>query len=258
MQRRRARAPPGCERACTQERSEPVAAAPKVDHPKSRVNRPEPGPLVELAGKAAGELPYGPILSRGLRPLQRAFGSVNRWAVAPALRAGLGPLFSTPLTGSMMLLRTTGRRSGLPREAPLGYVIRDGSIYCCAGFGRPTAWYRNLVADPRVEVLLPTIAVAGLAETVTDPAEWSRIFPSYVRALGLIGRLVLGDVGAADDDRLASIRAMLPLVRIRPTGLASGPADPGGGLWMVVQAVSLLLIVRWAIRAGGRVRAVRS
>jgi hypothetical protein len=112
--------------------------APKVDHPKSTVNRPDPDPLVEAVGEPSGDLPYGPILSRGLRPLQRAFGAVNRWAVAPALRAGLGPLFSTPLTGSMMLLRTTGRRSGLPREAPLGYVIREGCIYCCAGFGRPT------------------------------------------------------------------------------------------------------------------------
>ena len=234
-----------------------TGAASTVDLPESTAGQ-ETSPFGEAAGKPSGALPYGPILSRGLRPLQRAFGYVNRWAVAPALRAGLGPLFSTPLTGSMMLLRTTGRRSGLPREAPLGYVIREGSIYCCAGFGRPTAWYQNLVADPRVEVVLPTIAVAGLAETVTDPAEWSRVFPSYVRALGLIGRLVLGDIEAADDERLASIRTLLPLVRIRPTGLASGPADPGGGFWMVVQALSLLLVIRLAIRAGRRVRAERS
>jgi hypothetical protein len=106
-------------------------------------------------------------------------------------------------------------------------------------------------------VILPTIAVSGLAETVADPAEWGRIFPAYVRALGLIGRLILGDLDAADEDRLASIRASLPLVRIRPTGLAGGPADPGGGFWIIVQAVSLLVIVRWAIWAGHRVRRAR-
>lgn len=208
-----------------------------------------------VASSASSEdLPYGPILSHGLGPLQKAFGPVNRWLVAPAVRAGLGPLFSTPLTGSMMLLRTTGRRSGLPREAPLGYVIREGSVYCCAGFGRRTAWYRNLVADPRVEVVLPTSAIAGLAETVTDPVEWGRIFPAYVRALGLIGRLTLGDVSTADEARLATIRAQLPLVRIRPTGLASGPADPGGGSWIVVQTLATALMIRSAIWAGRRIR----
>lgn len=209
------------------------------------------------SGESSGALPYGPILSHGLGPLQKAFGPFNRWVVAPAIRAGLGPLFSTPMTGSMMLLRTTGRRSGLPREAPLGYVIREGAVYCCAGFGRRTAWYRNLVADPRVEVILPTCAIAGLAETVTDPVEWGRIFPAYVRTLGLIGRLTLGDVGAAGEDRLASIRAQLPLVRIRPTGLASGPADLGGGLWIVVQTLATVVLIRSAIWAGRRIRRAR-
>ena len=234
-----------------------TTAATGIDPVESNAHRPPGSARVGPVGETVADLPYGPILSHGLGPLQKAFGPLNRWVVAPAVRAGLGPLFSTPLTGSMMLLRTTGRRSGLPREAPLGYVIREGAVYCCAGFGRRTAWYRNLVADPRVEVILPTSAIAGLAETVTDPAEWGRIFPAYIRALGLIGRLTLGDVSTADDDRLAAIRTKLPLVRIRPTGLASGPADPGGGLWIVVQAVVTVVVIRSAVWAGRRIRRAR-
>jgi deazaflavin-dependent oxidoreductase (nitroreductase family) len=231
-----------------------TAVAPGIEQVELNADRPQGSSLVGPVGQSSGDLPYGPILSRGLGPLQKAFGPLNRWLVAPAVRAGLGPLFSTPLTGSMMLLRTTGRRSGLQREAPLGYVIRDGSVYCCAGFGRRTAWYRNLVADPRVEVILPTSAIAGLAETVTDPAEWGRVFPAYLRALGLIGRLTLGDVRTADEDRLAAIRAQLPLVRIRATGLASGPADPGGGMWIVVQTLATVVVIRAAIWVGRRIR----
>jgi deazaflavin-dependent oxidoreductase (nitroreductase family) len=234
-----------------------TAVAPGIEQVQSNADRPLGNSLVRPVCESIGDLPYGPLLSRGLGPLQKVFGPFNRWVVAPAVRAGLGPLFSTPLTGSMMLLRTTGRRSGLPREAPLGYVISDGSVYCCAGFGRRTAWYRNLVADPRVEAILPTSAIAGLAETVTDPTEWSRVFPAYVRALGLIGRLTLGDVGTADEERLAAIRAQLPLVRIRPTGLASGPADPGGGLWIVVQTLAAVVVIRSAIWAGRRIRRAR-
>jgi deazaflavin-dependent oxidoreductase (nitroreductase family) len=193
-------------------------------------------------------LPYGPAMTDALPWLDTGFKWANRWLVVPALRAGLGPLFSTPLTGSMLLLRTTGRSSGRIREAPLGYVIHDGAVYCCAGFGTRTAWYRNLLADPRVEVVLASgAAVAGRAETVTDPAEWSRVFPAYIAALGLVGRATLGDLRGASPERLDAIRERLPLVRIRPTGLASGPADPGGWGWVIVAGATA-----WALAAGLR------
>jgi deazaflavin-dependent oxidoreductase (nitroreductase family) len=152
------------------------------------------------------------------------------------------------------VLRTTGRTSGLRREAPLGYVILDGAVYVCAGFGHRTAWYRNLVANPRVEVVLPTLAFAGVAETVTDPTEWDRIYPAYARALGVISRLVLGDVSAADRARRDEIRQALPFVRIRATGLAAGPADPGGGMWAVIQGLWLLVLARLVV---GLVRRLR-
>lgn len=200
------------------------------------------------------DLPYGPHMTQALGPLHRGFDIVNRWFALPALRAGLGPLFSTPLTGSMLILRTTGRTSGLPREAPLGYVIRDGSVYVCAGFGRRTGWYRNLAADPRVEVVLPSLAVAGTAETVTDRAEWDRVFPAYLRALGIVGRLTLGDPRALDRERMDAIRTSLPLVRIRPTGLAPGPADPGGRMWVPIQGLWLAAIGWLVVRAARRRR----
>jgi deazaflavin-dependent oxidoreductase (nitroreductase family) len=208
---------------------------------------------IEPLAPAEG-LPYGPRMTRALGPLHRVFDLVNRWLALPILHAGLGPLLSTPLTGSIMVLRTTGRRSGLPREAPLGYVIREGCVYCCAGFGVGTAWYRNLVANPRVEVLLPTIAFAGLAEPVTDRAEWDRIYPAYARALGLVGRMTLGEVGAATDEQLDAIWRTLPLVRVRPTGLATGPADPGGGIWVVAQGLLLAVLARLVLGAARRVR----
>jgi deazaflavin-dependent oxidoreductase (nitroreductase family) len=186
-------------------------------------------------------LPYGPTLTRLLWPVHRGFNTVNRWLVGPVFRVGLGALFSTPFNGAMLILRTTGRRSGLVREAPLGYVIREGCVYVCAGFGAQTAWYRNLVAEPHVEVVLPSVAFSGVAETVTDPDEWHRTFPAYSRALGPISRLVLGDISSADRERLEEIRLSLPLVRIRPTGLAAGPTDPGGAAWVVIQGAWLAL-----------------
>jgi deazaflavin-dependent oxidoreductase (nitroreductase family) len=185
-----------------------------------------------------GRLPYGPRFTAALPAVHRAFLVVNRRLAGPALRAGLGPLFSTPFTGSMMLLRTRGRTSGLMREAPLGYVIRDGAIYCVAGFGAQTHWYRNILADARVECVLPTVAICGTAEVVTDPVEWVPAYRTLIASMGVIGRLAVGDVASMSEERLGVEHAGLPLVRIRPTGIAPGAFDPGGLGWIPAFAIS--------------------
>jgi deazaflavin-dependent oxidoreductase (nitroreductase family) len=189
-------------------------------------------------------LPYGPRFTAALPALYRGFLVVNRGLAGPALRAGLGPLFSTPFTGSMMLLRTRGRTSGLPREAPLGYVIRDGAIYCVAGFGTRTHWYRNILADPHVECVLPTVAVSGTAEVVTDPVEWAPAYRALIGSMGVIGRLTVGDVAGMSEHELDAHRSALPLIRIRPTGIAPGAFDPGGLGWIPAFAISTWATLR--------------
>ena len=197
-------------------------------------------------------LPYGPFMTQALPRIQRGFRFVNRFVAVPLLQAGLGPLCNTPLTGSLMVLRTRGRTSGLWREAPLGYLVLDGHVYCCAGFGHRTQWLRNIAADPQVEVLLPTLAVTGMAEEVTDPAEWSRGMRALLASLGLISRVALGDVRQASDDRLQTMAGGLPLVRIRITGLGVGPFDPGGRGWVVPTALGLAWLGRRLWRGLGR------
>jgi len=194
-------------------------------------------------------------MTRLLPAMHRSLLVANRWFVVPALRAGLGPLFSNPVTGSLMVLRTRGRRSGQWRDAPLGYVIRDGAVYCCAGFGPSTQWLRNVRVDPRVEVVLPAGALSGNAEEVTDPAEWTPAMRALLASMGPIGRWTAGDVRAMSDDALRAHGAGVPLVRIRVTGLAGGPFDPGGSGWIVVNGALALLAVGWLARAAGRRRA---
>jgi deazaflavin-dependent oxidoreductase (nitroreductase family) len=189
------------------------------------------------AGSAGGDLPYAPWFTRVLPAIDRAFRVANRWYVIPAIKAGLAPLHANPLTGSWMLLRVKGRRTGRTREAALGYAILDGAVYCCAGFGARAQWYRNLLADPHVEVVLAGAAIAGLAEEVTEPAERRRAWRALIRALGLLGRSLVCSPDAPDEV-LDRSTAGLPLVRIRPTGIGSGPADPGGWLWLTLSAVA--------------------
>lgn len=74
----------------------------------------------------------------------------NRKLIAE-FRANGGKLAERPL----VLLTTTGARSGQPRTTPLMY-IRDGArlLVIASNMGAPNhpAWYHNLVAHPEVTV----------------------------------------------------------------------------------------------------------
>jgi deazaflavin-dependent oxidoreductase (nitroreductase family) len=185
-------------------------------------------------------LPYGQLMSRMLPAMHRGFLVVNGRLALPVLHAGLAPFWSLPFTGYMAVLRTRGRKSGVIREAPLGYVIWEDAVYVWAGFGPTTQWLRNIEADPRVEVVLPGRSFSGLAEVVTDPDERLRAGRALAASLGVIGRATLGvDPRTASDEQLSRRTQGLPLVRIRPTGIAAGPLDPGGTAWVVYQLVAL-------------------
>lgn len=190
-----------------------------------------------------GPLPYGPVMTRLLRPLQRGFLLLNRWFMAPALRSGLGRLVGNPFTGHLMLLRTRGRRSGLLREAPLGYVIRDGAVYCVAGYGTATPWYHNLLAEPAVEVVLPDRRFRGRAEPVTDPTEWLAAYRELIASFGVIGRAVAGDVSHLSDETLLAEHRCLPVIRITPVDppepLVAGRWDPGGDGWLLTNGAAI-------------------
>lgn len=181
-------------------------------------------------------LPYGPLLSRWLRPMQRGFLFLNRWFMGPVLRSPFGRLMGNPATSYLFLLRTRGRRTGALREAPLGYVIRDGFVYCVAGYGTRTPWYLNLLDNPTVQVVLPGRTIRGVAEPVTDDAEWLRMYRALIGSFGLVGGLVDGDPRRLDDATLLAAHRSLPVIRIRsldpPGPIVAGTWDPGGRGWL--------------------------
>ncbi len=77
----------------------------------------------------------------------------------------------------LLLLTTTGAKSGEPRTRPLAYLSEGGHIYVFAGNrGMPTNpnWYHNLVAYPDVAVELGTEKFEARA-TVVNSAEGDRL-----------------------------------------------------------------------------------
>jgi deazaflavin-dependent oxidoreductase (nitroreductase family) len=78
---------------------------------------------------------------------------------------GLGPLIGKII----LLLTTTGRKSRQKRITPLQYEEIDGNYYLGSARGTKSDWYKNIMADGRVEVRVKNITFQGKAETVTDP-----------------------------------------------------------------------------------------
>src|SRR5918912_2013429 len=78
----------------------------------------------------------------------------------------------------ILLLTTTGRKTGKRRIRPLAYV-RDGERYvlCASNGGSPAhpGWYHNLAATGRAEVQVGRGHLAVSARTA-DQAERSRLF----------------------------------------------------------------------------------
>ncbi len=103
-----------------------------------------------------------------MRPLIQALGH-HRWFASLArpvlarvertlFRATRGRLVPTRAVAPVLLLTTTGRRTGQPRTTPLIY-LPDGDrlVVSSEDFGtaRPAAWPRNLDDDPLAWVELP-------------------------------------------------------------------------------------------------------
>jgi deazaflavin-dependent oxidoreductase (nitroreductase family) len=98
-------------------------------------------------------------------------------AVITEFRANGGKLSGQLANSSLILLTTTGARSGLERTMPLGYV-RDGErlvvIAANAGAAAHPDWYYNLLANPQVMVELGSERFPARA-SVAEGAERERL-----------------------------------------------------------------------------------
>jgi deazaflavin-dependent oxidoreductase (nitroreductase family) len=85
----------------------------------------------------------------------------------------------------VLLLTTVGRRSGRPRTAPLLYLSEGDDLVVVAskgGMSHHPLWYKNLEANPRVEVEIGTARRTMLARRATaaeKAALWPRLVTMY-------------------------------------------------------------------------------
>ena len=175
--------------------------------------------------------------------LRQAFKHLNRFMLL-LWRLGLGPWLSLwpDVGGRIMVITHTGRKTGRKRQTPLNYALVDGELYCTAGFGAIADWYRNLKANPNVEVWLPEGWWAGVAEEIApeDPATRLTLMRAVLRGSGIVAPL-MGVSPSLPDAELAARTADYRLLHIRRTAERTGPEGPGDLAWVWPLATFLLL-----------------
>jgi deazaflavin-dependent oxidoreductase (nitroreductase family) len=86
-------------------------------------------------------------LADRLRPLRKVVGPIEAAEIRRFGRSGLSLVFRTPV----LVLETTGRRSGRRRRTPLAFHRDGDDLLVVGGAGGQTAtadWVHNLRADP--------------------------------------------------------------------------------------------------------------
>ena len=99
-------------------------------------------------------------------------------AVIETFRANAGKV---PGPNQVLLLTTTGAKSGLPRTTPVAYSTDgDHLVIVASKGGAPTNpdWYFNLLANPVVTVELGTEKFQARA-TVADEGERERLYAQH-------------------------------------------------------------------------------
>ena len=119
--------------------------------------------------------------SIGFRIAMKVLGTIHRWLY----RVSSGKWGQTFFDSPILLLTTTGRRTGRPRTWPLTYLPEgDRFIVIASNGGQPNhpAWYLNLRANPQVSVQLgdrTRVMIAQTAEGDERTRLWSRVVEKY-------------------------------------------------------------------------------
>lgn len=77
-----------------------------------------------------------------------------------------------------LYLTTTGRKTGLPREIEIWFIVHDGSLYVFAEGFHKAQWVKNIAQNPRVRVRVgdrTLDATAAALEQTRDAAEWQTV-----------------------------------------------------------------------------------
>jgi deazaflavin-dependent oxidoreductase (nitroreductase family) len=195
-----------------------------------------------------------------MQALRQGFKQGNR-AMVLGWRLGAGSFMNRSwLSGQITVITHRGRTSGRVYRTPVNYALFGEDVYCIAGFGPTSDWYLNVLADPDVEIWLPSTTFGGPvswrhahAEPVSDERFRLERMRDVLIASGFAGRLD-GFRPSMSDEELQAMSVDFPLIRLRLGGALTGIGGPGELAAVWPMAVSGLVVLATACYAARRRR----
>ena len=145
--------------------------------------------------------------------LRKIFRTMNRFMVF-MWKIGLGKAINSWPAGfgRIMVIKHRGRKSGREYLTPTNYAIVDGEIYCTAGFGSISDWYRNILVYPRVELWLPEGKRMACAEDISNSPHRLFLLRQVIIASGFAGPLFGVNPKNLNDEQLHKVSKNYRLV----------------------------------------------
>jgi deazaflavin-dependent oxidoreductase (nitroreductase family) len=140
-----------------------------------------------------------------LNPMLRVMWELHRFV----LRVSGGRVGSRMGSMKVLLLETTGHKSGQPRTVGLSHLEADGRYYVMASYAgedRDPAWAKNLQAQPRATVTIGGRSIPVVAR-VLEGAEREAVFDRFVEA------------DAAYGEYRERTTREIPVFELRPEGM---------------------------------------
>jgi deazaflavin-dependent oxidoreductase (nitroreductase family) len=91
--------------------------------------------------------------------------------------------------GRIMVIKHRGRKSEKEYLTPVNYALVDGEVYCTAGFGSVSDWYRNMLVNPNIELWLPEGKRKAHAEDISDSPNRLSLLRQVIIASGFAAPL---------------------------------------------------------------------
>src|SRR5512145_945421 len=148
--------------------------------------------------------------------LRQFFKYFNKFVLV-LWRLGIGPLMgqSPETAGRFMVITHTGRKTGQQRRTPVNYAEIEGEIYCTAGFGSVSDWYKNILANPNVEIWIDRDRWAAVAEEVSDHPDRLRLLREVLKGSGFVAPMMGADPYQLSDADLAQATPNYKLIHLR-------------------------------------------
>lgn len=121
--------------------------------------------------------------------------------------------------GVILLLTTTGRKSGREHTVGLQYELIDGCYYVSAADGDKADWLRNIRVNPEVAVQAGTLKFRAAAEVVSNGGEIAQFLSYRLKKRPLLISMILrsdGLKGKIDRTALEKYARKIRLVILKP------------------------------------------